>query len=125
LEIFGLIWMTGVVLTFSTVLAVMAWIFQRVRSLSLTLWVTPPFAIASLILMRWFVLDSSPVCGPDPEWNRCPSILANSIGLACWLLGVVLIASTAFVVQKVIVIFVNRYLDKKLGQTEITFNTER
>jgi hypothetical protein len=67
MEIFGLFWMTGVTLFISTVLAALAWFFRRSRPASLSLWITPPIAIATLILSRWIVLDLSPSADQIPN----------------------------------------------------------
>ena len=115
MEIIGLIWMTGVALALSTVLTVIAWFFRRTRPFSFALWVTPPFAIASLIMIRWSVLDASRVCGPDPEWDRCPTALASSAGWASWFFIVILIAALAFVTQIAVTNWLNRHIENKIS----------
>jgi len=114
MEIFGLIWITGVALVFSTIFAVILWFYQPTRPFSLSVWTTPPIAVSSLILIRWLILDRSPVCGPDPEWDRCPSARDNAFTWAAWLLLVVLVATVVFVVQKLVTSYVNTHLDRKL-----------
>jgi hypothetical protein len=47
------------------------------------------------MLSSWWLLDRSPVCGPDLEWDRCPSHLARVVQLSAWLAmtGILVIAT--------------------------------
>ncbi len=119
MELIGLVLMTGVALVCSTVIAVVAWFFRSTRPFSLCLWVVPPIAVISLILIRWAVVDSGPVCGPDPEWDRCPSSIANFVGWAVWLFVVLFTAGSAYLLQRILTASVNdRLRDKLLGWNE-------
>jgi len=122
-EIVGLIGLTGMAYTLSTILGVLAWFFRRTRPFSFSLWVTPPVALASLILSRWFFLDHSH-CGQNPDWDRCPTTLASSIGWAGWLLFVVVTAVAAFAAQRATTSYVNQHLDEKLKQVPTDSSTE-
>jgi len=37
------------------------------------------------MLSSWWLLDRSPICGPDLEWDHCPSHVARIIQLSIWL----------------------------------------
>lgn len=102
MEDFGLIMYTLGSLGVSSVLALAALLFRRLRRFSLAIFSTPPAAAILFFLTRWTVIDNSPICGPDPEWNRCPSTQANMLGWSAWVLGIIAIAVAAYWAQRAI-----------------------
>jgi len=102
MEIIGLMIMTLTSLAISSALAAVAFLFRLSRRFCLTILATPPFAVASLIMIRWSVLDGGRVCGPDPEWDRCPTVTSSIIGWAVWILGIMIAASAAYLAQRVL-----------------------
>lgn len=97
----------------SSVLALIALIFRPLRRFSLAVFSAPPAAASLLFLTRWSVIDNSQVCGPDPEWDRCPSTYANTMGLIAWVIGIIVVAVAAYLVQKVIQAAIGLWFDSK------------
>jgi hypothetical protein len=55
----------------------------KFRRFALSAAILPASSYFLLIILSWLVLDRSPICGPDPEWDRCPSHVAQVVRLAC------------------------------------------
>jgi hypothetical protein len=99
LELIGFALLTSVTIALSTALAFILGLIPAFRRYVLTTLITPPVGIVSLILIRWTILDKAPVCGPDPEWDHCPSGTANIVGWAIWIVLVCVIATSSFWIQ--------------------------
>jgi hypothetical protein len=86
----------------SSGLAILALGFRRSRRFVLAILLTPPIAVILLYLCSWSVLDSGAVCGPNPEWDRCPSDTARIAGWSIWAGATVVTACGAYWAQKVL-----------------------
>jgi hypothetical protein len=117
LEDFGLILFTLGSLGVSSVLALVALLFRRLRRFSLAIFSTPPAAAILFFLSRWTVIDNSHVCGPNIEWDRCPSIQANMLGWLVWVLGIITVAVAANWAQRVIQAAITLLFDTKPSTT--------
>lgn len=113
MEDYGLILYTLGCFGISSVLALIALLFRPWRPFSLSVFSTPPEAAVLLFLTRRSVIDSSPVCGPDPEWDRCPSTSANIVGWAAWAIGIIVVAVAAYWVQRVIQAAIGLWFDSR------------
>ena len=102
MELIAQAYFTMTALACSICAALLCVIFRPVRRFCLAVLVTPPFAVFSLLFMRWGVNDSAPVCGPNLEWDRCPSITARIIGWTVWLTLVIGLAVTSYFMQRVV-----------------------
>lgn len=102
MELIGLaIMLAGLsVLSLASAAAFMA--FRPLRKLALAIALVPPCSYLILVLSRWAALDSGRVCGPDPEWDRCPSTISNFGSLAAWLIGTSVLAFASFQLQAVL-----------------------
>ena len=85
MELIGQAFFTLVALACSISAAFFCFLMRPFRKFTLSLLVTPPIAVFCLFLMGWIVLDSGPICGPDPEWDRCPGTTIRIVGWICWL----------------------------------------
>lgn len=112
-EIYGLVIFTSVAAMVSLAVAYVAMFSRTMRRFALSILITPPTAVVTLILCRWAVLDSGPVCGPDPEWNRCPSTMASVTGWVVWIVGSIAIAAGAFLLQRVLEAAMNLLFDSE------------
>ena len=112
-EIYGLVIFTSVAAMVSLAVACLVMFFRNMRRFALAALITPPAAVFALILCRWAVLDSGPVCGPDPEWNRCPSTTASVTGWVVWIVGSIAIAAGAFLLQRVLEAAMNLLFDSE------------
>jgi len=81
-------------------LAFGCWFVPKLQRFALPIAIVPAPSILLLTLSSWYVLDRAPICGPDPEWDRCVSAPNRIISLAVWLAGTSLMASAAFLIQK-------------------------
>ena len=102
MEFFGLAIFTFISLTISLGLALLSLLRPSLRRFALAILATPPAAVTLLFLMGWAINDSGPVCGPDPEWDRCPSFAIRIVGWFAWTVGVLAVAVGAYWGQKVI-----------------------
>lgn len=91
-----------VALAISFGIAIVTVLIRRVRRFALAVLFTPPTSLFLLYLCRGAVLDSSPVCGPDPKWDRCPTVAANIFGWAAWAIGTAAIGAGAYWCQRAI-----------------------
>lgn len=82
--------------------AAAAMVFRSSRRFALAILATPPVAVILLFLCGWSILDSGPVCGPDPEWDRCPSWQARTLGWSLCAVAILLTAWGASLAQKVL-----------------------
>jgi len=113
MEFFGLAIFTLAALLVSLGLGFWALFRPRLRSFALAICATPPLAVAFLFFMGWAVNDSGPVCGPDPEWDRCPTFAVRIAGWVAWTIAVSAVAIGAFWGQKVIQAAANLWADTK------------
>jgi len=68
----------------------------------LAILITPPATVVLFFLCGWSILDSGSVCGPDPEWDRCPTSLARVLGWSIWAAATLLTVIGAYWAQKVL-----------------------
>lgn len=80
--------------------ALLAIAIRPLHRFALAAFLTPPAAVISLILIRWTVIDSAPVCGPDSEWDRCPSPFSQGAGWVAWLLVTIAVALIGYWAQR-------------------------
>jgi len=113
LEDYALILFTLGCFGISSVLALITLMFSRLRRFSLAIFSTPPAAAVLFFLTRWTVIDSSPVCGPDIEWDRCPSTQADTLGWLAWGLGIITVGVGAYWLQRVIQAAIALWFDSK------------
>jgi hypothetical protein len=113
MEDYGLILYTLCCLGISSVLSLIALIFRPLRRFSLAVFSTPPAVAVLLFFTRWSVIDNSRVCGPDPEWDRCPSTYANIMGWVAWVIGIIVVAVAAYWAQKVIQAAIGLWFDSR------------
>jgi hypothetical protein len=113
LEDFGLILYTLASLGISSVLALITLIFRPLRRFSLAVFSTPPAAAVLLFITRWSVIDNSRVCGPNPEWDRCPTTAADVMGWVAWTIGVIAVPVAAYWLQRVIQAAIGLWFDSK------------
>ncbi|HZD51062.1 MAG TPA: hypothetical protein VE178_20145 [Silvibacterium sp.] len=95
---------------------VLGLVFALVRSLRrfiLPAVVVPPTSFLLLMLSSWWLLDRSPICGPDPEWDRCPSHSARIAQLCFWLLATAVLAIVALILQKLAVLGWENFVYRK------------
>ena len=102
MEFFGMAIFTSTSLIISLGLALISLLRPRLRRFALAILATPSAAVALLFLAGWAINDSGPVCGPDPEWDRCPSFAIQIIGWFAWTITVSAVAICAYWGQKVI-----------------------
>ena len=102
MELIGLTLFTTAALACSICAAYLCLIIRPLRRVCLAVLVTPPFAVFSLYMIWWGVNDSAPVCGPDLEWDRCPSNTARILGWTAWLAVVVGSAIASYFLQRVV-----------------------
>jgi energy-coupling factor transporter transmembrane protein EcfT len=112
-EIYGLILGTGAASVVGAALAILVFFRRSLRRFALALFATPALSFPALILIRWTVLDNAPICGPDPEWDHCPSNLANAEGWIAWIVCAIAIAFGSYWAQRVIVTAVGLWMDSK------------
>jgi hypothetical protein len=74
--------------------------FRKLRPFILPAVVVPPISFLLLMLSSWWVLDRSPICGPDPEWDRCPSHFARIVQLSVWLAATGFLAAVTTYAQR-------------------------
>ena len=75
--------------------------------------IVPASSYFLLITLGWLVLDHSPVCGPDPEWDRCPSHIVHIAMMFVWLLGTACAFMAAVFLQKVLVLSWQNFIYRK------------
>lgn len=76
--------------------------FTISRPYALAILLTPPVAVILFFFCGWSILYSGPVCGPDPEWDRCPTSFARVLGWSCWVAATLLTAFGAYWTQKIL-----------------------
>ena len=113
-ELIGMALFTIVAGAFAIGLAILAMRFRRSRPYALAILVTPPIAVILLFLCGWSILDSGTVCGPDPEWDRCPTTLARILGWSIWVASTMVTAYGAFWAQKVLKAAISLWFDSPL-----------
>jgi hypothetical protein len=101
MELIGQAFFTLDALACSICAAFLCVLIRPLRKFTLAVLITPPVAVFSLFLMWWIVLDSGQVCGPDPEWDRCPATTIRIIGWICWFVLVSGSALAAYFAQRV------------------------
>lgn len=95
---------------------VLALIFAFVRRLHrfiLPALAVPPISFFLLILSSWWLLDRSPVCGPDPEWDRCPPHFFRVVQLGVWLVATGVLAALMTFAQKILQILWHNFVYRK------------
>jgi hypothetical protein len=112
-EFFGLAIFTLAALIISLGLGFLSLLRPRLRRFALAICTTPPAAVAFLFFVGWAINDSGPVCGPDPEWDRCPSFAIRIAGWLAWTLGIFAVAVGAYWGQKVIEAAITLWFDTK------------
>jgi len=101
MELIGQAFFTLAALAFSISAAFLCLLIRPFRKFTLAVLVTPPIAVFCFFLMGWIVLDSGPICGPDPEWDRCPTTTIRIIEWICWLGLTTGSAIAAYLAQRV------------------------
>ena len=75
-------------------------IFPKLRRFALAAGVLPGAALAMVFVTSSIVYDHSAVCGPDAEWDRCPSLIAKVVLWSCSLIGTATIVAVSYWVQR-------------------------
>jgi hypothetical protein len=100
MELIGQAIFTIIAITISVGLAFVSRFFRPLRKFSLAFLTTPPVAVFSFFICGWGINDSGTVCGPNPEWDRCPSVGARVLGWSAWLGIVLAVAAGSFWIQR-------------------------
>jgi hypothetical protein len=102
MELIGQALATFEALAIAAGVAIVALIFRPFRRLAPAVFLTPPSSVFLFFVCRWATIDRGAVCGPDPEWDRCPTIFANIAGWIAWGIGTVAIAFGFYWLQQLI-----------------------
>ena len=100
MEIVGLAISGAVALCFSLALALTALAFRSLRRFLMMLLITPPTAVLLYYFTAWTLIDNSPLCGPNLEWDHCPSIGARVLAFISLSLAVAVVAFAGFWAQR-------------------------
>jgi hypothetical protein len=84
-EFIGIFCFTALALVISLCIALLFRFIAPLRRFSLAIFLSLPACVVSMFLVGWTVNDKASVCGPNPEWDRCPSTTARVTGWAAWL----------------------------------------
>ena len=85
--------------------------FKISRRYALAILVTPPLAVILFFVCGWSILDSGSVCGPNREWDRCPTSLARGLGWSIWVVATLLTAFGAYKAQQVLRAAISLWFD--------------
>jgi hypothetical protein len=113
MELIGQAIYTALALGASTLVALFALLFRPLRRFIFAIVLTPPVSVFFLFLCRWVVIDNAPVCGTNPEWDRCPSATSNWLGWTVWLVGTVAIGIGAYWAQRAVQAAIRLWFDSK------------
>ena len=100
MELIGQALFTLTAIAVSVVLALVSRFLRPLKKFSLAFLTTPPAAVFFFFIFGWAISDSGVVCGPDPEWDRCPSVRARLLGWSVWLVIVLAVAGGSFWIQR-------------------------
>ena len=100
MELFGQAIYTGAAIVAAVGLAIISRLIRPLRRFSLAILITPPIAVLFFFICGWTIVDSGTVCGPDPEWDRCPTMVARVLGWSVWLVIVLFVAGGSFWIQR-------------------------
>jgi hypothetical protein len=114
MELIGMALYAIVAGAFATGPAILAMGFRSSRRYAVAILVTPPVAVILFFFCGWSILDSGTVCGPNPEWDRCPTPLARALGWTIWLAFTLLTAYGAYWAQKVLKAALSLWFDSEL-----------
>jgi hypothetical protein len=102
MEIIGLMVMCFLLGGIGLIAGVIFMLLPKLRRFALAVTIVPASTYFFLIMLSWYELDKAPICGPDPEWDRCPSHFVRISIWAAMLAEVVLLTIACFYLEKVI-----------------------
>ena len=125
MELLAQAYFTIVTLACSICAAFLCLIIRPLRRYCLAVLLTPPLAVFSMFMIGWTVLDSGPICGPNPELDRCPSVMARIIGWTVWLALVIGFAVASYLAQRVFLTGASSFLFRGSPTTLFGGNDDR
>jgi len=113
MEMYGLVFACLKFAAVGIVLSATFALLPKLRRFVLPAAIVPASSYFLLIVFGWWMLDNSPICGPNPEWDRCPSHLAHTAMLSAWVAGTIFTFFAAMFVQKMIVLTYQNFANRK------------
>lgn len=97
----------------SAFLSILALMVRPLRPVALAILLTPPSFVFLFFFMAWTLNDLGPVCGPDPEWDHCPSFATRLLAWAILLLATSITAISAYWAQRVLAAAAHLWADTR------------
>src|SRR5271170_4977495 len=113
MEMYSLIFLTAGAAVASILLAAIAVAIRPLRRFTLAALALPAISLPLALIIRWSVLDSGAVCGPNPEWDRCPTATASLFGWVVWIAGTIAIGIGAYWAQRGIQAAIHLWFDSE------------
>jgi hypothetical protein len=104
MEIIGLLIGCLIFIGVGGILGIVFAFIRALRNFVLAVAIVPTISFFLLITLGWLTLDNAPICGPDPEWDRCPSHIAHIVMWFAWGTATILAVFATIFLQKFLVI---------------------